>query len=79
MIGLIPADPETWKVRRKAIVPGFHKAWLNAMVGILIILINNNIIMIDNLFRFKRLFLKNYQFFFVVFYRWHYLWIAINL
>ena len=31
--GLIPADPETWKVRRKAIVPGFHKAWLNAMVG----------------------------------------------
>ena len=23
--GLIPADPETWKVRRKAIVPGFHK------------------------------------------------------
>mmetsp|Transcript_97329 Transcript_97329/g.251635 ORF Transcript_97329/g.251635 Transcript_97329/m.251635 type:complete len:865 (+) Transcript_97329:117-2711(+) len=26
--GLIPADPETWKVRRKAIVPGFHKKWL---------------------------------------------------
>jgi Cytochrome P450 len=31
--GLIPADPETWKIRRKAIVPGFHKAWLNAMVS----------------------------------------------
>ena len=31
--GLIPADPKTWKVRRKAIVPGFHKAWLNAMVS----------------------------------------------
>ena len=30
--GLIPADPVTWKVRRRAIVPGFHKAWLNAMV-----------------------------------------------
>ena len=30
--GLIPADPETWKVRRRAIVPGFHKAWLNGMV-----------------------------------------------
>lgn len=30
--GLIPADPETWNVRRRAIVPGFHKAWLNAMV-----------------------------------------------
>ena len=29
--GLIPADPETWKVRRKAIVPGFHKAWYSAM------------------------------------------------
>ena len=25
--GLIPADAETWKVRRRAIVPGFHKAW----------------------------------------------------
>lgn len=31
--GLIPADPETWKVRRRAIVPGFHKAWYNAMIG----------------------------------------------
>eukprot|EP01036_Dinobryon_divergens_P029748 gene29748-38888_t len=29
--GLIPADPETWRVRRRAIVPGFHKAWYNAM------------------------------------------------
>ena len=36
--GLIPADPETWKVRRKAIVPGFHKAWLNAMVSSISIL-----------------------------------------
>ena len=23
--GLIPADPETAKIRRRAIVPGFHK------------------------------------------------------
>jgi hypothetical protein len=23
--GLIPADPETWTVRRRAIVPAFHK------------------------------------------------------
>lgn len=30
--GLIPADFETWKVRRKAIVPGFHKSWLNFQV-----------------------------------------------
>ncbi|CAE7414498.1 CYP97B2 [Symbiodinium pilosum] len=26
--GLIPADPETWRQRRRAIVPGFHKKWL---------------------------------------------------
>jgi hypothetical protein len=32
--GLIPADPATWKIRRRAIVPGFHKAWLNAMVRV---------------------------------------------
>ena len=31
--GLIPADLETWKVRRKAIVPGFHKAYLEASVA----------------------------------------------
>jgi len=30
--GLIPADLETWKPRRRAIVPAFHKAYLNAMV-----------------------------------------------
>ena len=29
--GLIPADFETWKTRRRAIVPGFHSAWLNHM------------------------------------------------
>ena len=32
--GLIPADPETWSVRRRVIVPAFHKAWLNHMVGL---------------------------------------------
>lgn len=31
--GLIPADFETWKVRRRAIVPGFHKQWLNFQVS----------------------------------------------
>jgi len=30
--GLIPADPETWRVRRRALVPGFHKRWLNRMI-----------------------------------------------
>jgi len=40
--GLIPADPETWKVRRKAIVPGFHKAWLNAMVRLFLRLTAEN-------------------------------------
>ena len=30
--GLIPADPKIWKVRRRAVVPGFHKRWLNNMI-----------------------------------------------
>eukprot|EP00252_Welwitschia_mirabilis_P011873 TRINITY_DN2637_c0_g1_i2.p1 TRINITY_DN2637_c0_g1~~TRINITY_DN2637_c0_g1_i2.p1 ORF type:complete len:521 (-),score=100.07 TRINITY_DN2637_c0_g1_i2:74-1636(-) len=34
--GLIPADPETWKSRRKAIVPGFHAAFLETMVKIFV-------------------------------------------
>lgn len=32
--GLIPADPTTWKVRRPQIVPAFHKAWLEHMIGL---------------------------------------------
>lgn len=32
--GLIPADPVTWAVRRRAIVPAFHKAWLEHMIGL---------------------------------------------
>ncbi|XP_010914244.1 cytochrome P450 97B2, chloroplastic [Elaeis guineensis] len=32
--GLIPADLETWKVRRKVITPGFHSLFLEAMVKI---------------------------------------------
>ena len=32
--GLIPADPETWAKRRRQIVPAFHKAWLEHMVGL---------------------------------------------
>lgn len=31
--GLIPADLETWKVRRRAIVPGFHKKWLDFQIS----------------------------------------------
>jgi len=34
--GLIPADPATWKVRRKAIVPGFHARWLDAMAQLFV-------------------------------------------
>lgn len=30
--GLIPADLETWKPRRRAIVPAFHKAYIEAMI-----------------------------------------------
>lgn len=31
--GLIPADFETWKVRRRAIVPAFHQKWLDFQVS----------------------------------------------
>jgi len=31
--GLIPADLETWKVRRRAIVPAFHAAFLNRAIA----------------------------------------------
>lgn len=31
--GLIPADNETWKIRRRAIVPAFHQKWLEHMIG----------------------------------------------
>lgn len=30
--GLIPADIETWRPRRRAIAPAFHKAYLDEMV-----------------------------------------------
>lgn len=30
--GLIPADPATWKVRRRAVAPSFHKRWLYQMI-----------------------------------------------
>jgi hypothetical protein len=32
--GLIPANPAIWKVRHRAIVPSFHKQWLNRMIAI---------------------------------------------
>ena len=32
--GLIPADPVTWKRRKQQIVPAFHQAWLEHMVGL---------------------------------------------
>ncbi|KAH7654544.1 Cytochrome P450 E-class group I protein [Dioscorea alata] len=32
--GLIPADIETWKLRRKVIVPAFHSSFLEAMVNV---------------------------------------------
>eukprot|EP00579_Thalassiosira_antarctica_P004266 CAMPEP_0201890918 /NCGR_PEP_ID=MMETSP0902-20130614/33197_1 /ASSEMBLY_ACC=CAM_ASM_000551 /TAXON_ID=420261 /ORGANISM="Thalassiosira antarctica, Strain CCMP982" /LENGTH=769 /DNA_ID=CAMNT_0048421911 /DNA_START=173 /DNA_END=2482 /DNA_ORIENTATION=- len=32
--GLIPADPKIWKVRRRAVVPAFHKKWLNNMISL---------------------------------------------
>ena len=32
--GLIPAPYAIWKNRRRQLVPGFHKAWLDHMVGL---------------------------------------------
>lgn len=32
--GLIPADHETWKIRRRAIVPAFHTKWLSFLTSI---------------------------------------------
>lgn len=32
--GLIPADYETWKVRRRAISPGFHIKWLSYLTSV---------------------------------------------
>lgn len=31
--GLIPADYNTWKIRRRAIVPGFHVKWLSFLTS----------------------------------------------
>jgi len=33
--GLIPADAQTWRSRRRAIVPGFHKQWLKETTDII--------------------------------------------
>ncbi|GAX76234.1 hypothetical protein CEUSTIGMA_g3678.t1 [Chlamydomonas eustigma] len=34
--GLIPADLETWKVRRRAVVPAFHKQYYEAMASMFV-------------------------------------------
>lgn len=31
--GLIPADGEVWKIRRRAIVPALHRQYLNSMLN----------------------------------------------
>ncbi len=31
--GLIPADGEVWRMRRRAIVPALHKKYVASMVG----------------------------------------------
>jgi hypothetical protein len=31
--GLIPADLDTWRVRRRAVVPAFHRQYYESMVG----------------------------------------------
>jgi beta-ring hydroxylase len=31
--GLIPADGEVWKTRRRAVVPALHRKYVTSMVG----------------------------------------------
>lgn len=31
--GMIPADGEVWKMRRRAIVPALHRKYINSMVN----------------------------------------------
>ena len=45
--GLIPADLETWKVRRRVIVPAFHKAYLEASLAMFGRVTENTIQKID--------------------------------
>ena len=47
--GLIPADLETWKPRRRAIVPAFHKAYLQAMVRMFCTCAQRNVQKFDDL------------------------------
>ncbi|XP_026391816.1 cytochrome P450 97B2, chloroplastic-like isoform X2 [Papaver somniferum] len=47
--GLIPADLETWKLRRRVIAPGFHTLFLEAMVKIFTDCSDRTITKIDRL------------------------------
>jgi len=42
--GLIPAEPATWKVRRRAVAPSFHKRWLNRMIVDVFMICGNRLI-----------------------------------
>ncbi|CDF35397.1 cytochrome P450 family 97G-CYP97G1 [Chondrus crispus] len=47
--GLIPADYNTWKIRRRAILPGFHSKWLQYMTIMFASSANNLCTKLNNL------------------------------
>lgn len=47
--GLIPADLETWKQRRRVIAPGFHTSYLEAMVKLFTSCSERTVLKIDKL------------------------------
>ncbi|KAJ3679282.1 hypothetical protein LUZ60_017293 [Juncus effusus] len=52
--GLIPADLDTWKQRRKVITPGFHALFLEAMVKVFIKCTERTILKLEKLTENKR-------------------------
>lgn len=53
--GLIPADLDTWKQRRRVIAPGFHTLYLEAMVQMFVNCSERSISQLEKLLEAKRL------------------------
>ncbi|XP_057955804.1 cytochrome P450 97B2, chloroplastic [Malania oleifera] len=53
--GLIPADLETWKQRRRVIAPGFHSLYLEAMVKVFTDCSERTVAKFENLFQGENL------------------------
>ncbi|XP_006841947.2 cytochrome P450 97B2, chloroplastic isoform X6 [Amborella trichopoda] len=51
--GLIPADLQTWKKRRRAIVPGFHALFLEAMVKVFSKCSESMVMKLENMYQME--------------------------